>query len=141
MCSEYLRRKGFQSYASEFSQARLSIWFPPPNLTPNLEPQDRVRPTDQTPIFRCRDDGVELAMARWWLVPCWHKGKLKDFALTTFNTRSETVATARAYRNVPRWAATTKSSCPASTKGVLDSLLNHDWWTFLQPIRAVSYAK
>ena len=99
MCNEYLRRKGFQSYASEFSQLRLPIRFPPPHLAPNLEPQDRVRPTDQAPIFRTRDDGVELAMARWWLVPWWHKGKLKDFKLTTFNARSETVATARAYKD------------------------------------------
>jgi hypothetical protein len=64
MCNEYIRRKGFQSYASEFNQIRLPIRFPPPHSAPNLEPQDRVRPTDQAPIFRPRDDGVELAMAR-----------------------------------------------------------------------------
>src|SRR5262249_36817330 len=38
-------------------------------------------------------------MARWWLVPWWHKGTLKEFKLTTFNARSETVAAARAYRD------------------------------------------
>ncbi len=99
MCNEYLRHKSYQAYAREWSQTRLPLRFPPPHMAPNLEPQDRVRPTDQTAIFRTRDDGVELAIARWWLVPWWHKGKLKDFKLTTFNARSETVATARAYKD------------------------------------------
>ena len=99
MCNEYLRQKGFQNYAAEFSQLRLPIQFPPPHLAPNLQPQSSIKPTDPAPIFRMRDDGVELAMARWWLVPWWHKGKLKDFKLTTFNARSETIATARAYRD------------------------------------------
>jgi putative SOS response-associated peptidase YedK len=99
VCNQYLRRRGFQDYAREFSQIRLPLVFPPPHLAPNLEPQDVVRPTDQAPIFRSRDDGVELAMARWWFLPWWHKGKLKDFALTTFNARSETIATSRTFRD------------------------------------------
>jgi putative SOS response-associated peptidase YedK len=99
MCNEYLRRKGFQDYAREFSQIKLPLVFPPPHMAPNLQPQDSVKPTDQTPIFRSRDDGVELALARWWFVPWWHKGKLKEFRLTTFNARCETIATSRTFRD------------------------------------------
>ncbi len=99
MCNEYLRRRGFQDYAREFSQIKLPLVFPPPHLAPNLQPQDSVKPTDQAPIFRSRDDGVELAMARWWFVPWWHKGKLRDFRLTTFNARCETIATSRTFRD------------------------------------------
>ena len=99
MCNEYLRRRGFQDYAREFSQIKLPLVFPPPHQAPNLQPQDSVKPTDQAPIFRSRDDGVELAMARWWFVPWWHRGKLKEFRLTTFNARCETITTARTFRD------------------------------------------
>lgn len=99
MCNQYLRRRGYQDYAQEFSQIKLPLVFPPPHLAPNLEPQDFVKPTDQAPIFRPRDGGVELAMARWWMVPWWHKGALKDFKLATFNARSETIATSRTFRD------------------------------------------
>jgi putative SOS response-associated peptidase YedK len=58
-----------------------------------------MRPTDAAPIFRRRDDGVEMVKARWWLVPWWHKGALKEFKLATFNARSETVATSRTFRD------------------------------------------
>jgi hypothetical protein len=34
VCNEYLRHKGFQSYASEFSQLKLPIRFPPTHLAP-----------------------------------------------------------------------------------------------------------
>jgi putative SOS response-associated peptidase YedK len=39
-----------------------------------------------------------MVRTRWWLVPFWHKGALKDFQLTTFNARSETVASAATFR-------------------------------------------
>ena len=99
MCNEYLRHKAYQDYVREWSQTRLPLRFPPPHMAPNLEPQASIKPTDQAPIFRVRDDGVELAMARWWFVPWWHKGKLKEFKLTTFNARCETIATSRTYRD------------------------------------------
>jgi putative SOS response-associated peptidase YedK len=99
MCNQYLRQKAFGAYKDEFSQIKLPLVFPPAHAAPNLAPQPEVKPTDAAPIFRRRDDGVELAMARWWLVPWWHRGKLKEFRLATFNARSETVATARTFRD------------------------------------------
>ncbi len=99
MCNEYLRAKAYGDYANGFAQLKLPLRFPPPHAAPNLEPQERVRPTDPAPIFRRYEDGVELAMARWWLVPWWHKGTLRDFKLATFNARSETLATSRTFRD------------------------------------------
>jgi putative SOS response-associated peptidase YedK len=59
MCNEYLRYKGFRGYADEFNLTNLPIRFPPSHLAPNLEPQERVRPTDKAPIFRAYEDGVD----------------------------------------------------------------------------------
>jgi len=98
MCNQYLRTKAIGGYRHEFSQIKLPLVFPPVHATPNLAPQPEVKPTDTAPIFRRRDDGVELAMARWWLVPWWHRGRLKAFKLATFNARSETAATTRSFR-------------------------------------------
>jgi putative SOS response-associated peptidase YedK len=40
-------------------------------------------------IARRAENGIELARARWWLVPFWHRGGLKDFKLTTFNAKAD----------------------------------------------------
>lgn len=64
---------------------------------PNLPSLPEVRPTNQAPIIRMADDGFYVATARWWLIPFWHRGALKDFKLTTFNAKSETVLTSRTY--------------------------------------------
>ena len=98
MCSDYQRRKGFRSYVEEFSATRLPLIFPEAHAAPNLEPQTEVRPTEQAPIFRRRDHGVEMVSARWWLLPFWHKGPLKGFKLATFNARSEDVAKKPTFR-------------------------------------------
>ncbi len=40
-----------------------------------------------------------VASARWWLIPWFHKGSVKEWKATTFNARAETVASSRAYRD------------------------------------------
>ena len=99
MCGRYERTKGYRAYVEEFSAAKLPVRFPEPQAAPNLEPQPDLRPTQQAPIMRRRDDGVEMVSARWWFVPFWHRGTLRDFKLTTFNAKSETVATSRTFRD------------------------------------------
>lgn len=64
----------------------------------NLEPRDQVRPTQHAPIVTFEGDAPRVWNARWWLVPWFHKGNLKDWKASTFNARAETVATSRAYR-------------------------------------------
>lgn len=99
MCSNYQRTKAYRAYVEEFSTTRLPLRFPEAHAAPNLEPNPSIRPTDPSLIFRRREDGVEMVQARWWLVPWWHKGTLKEFKLATFNARSETIATSRTFRD------------------------------------------
>jgi len=99
MCSNYQRTKAYRSYVEEFTHIRLPLRFPEPHAAPNLEPQPEVRPTVTAPVFRRREDGVEMVSAKWWLVPWWHKGALKEFKLATFNARAETVAKSRTFRD------------------------------------------
>jgi putative SOS response-associated peptidase YedK len=40
--------------------------------------------------------------ARWWLVPSWHRGDLKDWKATTFNARIEEAQNKPAFRAVWR---------------------------------------
>lgn len=70
-----------------------------PTLPLNLEPMKQVRPTNQAVIIRPIEGGNELTRARWWLIPWFHKGTVKEWKATTFNARAETVATSRAYRD------------------------------------------
>jgi putative SOS response-associated peptidase YedK len=65
----------------------------------NLEAREQVRPTNDVAIVRSIDDRLLVSNARWWLVPWFHKGALKDWKATTFNARAETVATSRAFRD------------------------------------------
>jgi putative SOS response-associated peptidase YedK len=99
MCTEYECKKGYRDYVEQFSQTRLPLIFPEAHAAPNLEPQDRVRLTNTAPIFRRRDNGVELAMLRWWLLPYWYRGTLKEFKSPTFNARAETVRTLRSFKD------------------------------------------
>ena len=77
----------------------LSLTRPRPGDAPNLEPEWDIRPTQAQWIARPAEDGLELVRARWWLIPRWHRGTVRKFKLTTFNAKSETVATARTFRD------------------------------------------
>jgi putative SOS response-associated peptidase YedK len=65
----------------------------------NLEAREQIRLTNDAPIVRMIDGALNVSNARWWLDPWFHKGELKDWKATTFNTRAETVPTSRAYRD------------------------------------------
>lgn len=62
----------------------------------NLQPRYNVAPTQTAPIVRPTNNGRELIMARWWLVPSWSKGPDSKFAM--FNARSDRVTKSGAYR-------------------------------------------
>jgi putative SOS response-associated peptidase YedK len=75
---------------------------------PNLQTTPDARPTTDQLTARLSPEGWVLEKMRWWLVPHWRSGKpLKDtakgagdgFKLTTFNARTETVATAPTFRD------------------------------------------
>ena len=73
----------------------------------NLQPDDDVRPTTAQLVARREEGRWVLERMRWGLLPFWRGGKpLRDtekgkgdgFKLTTFNARTETVASAATFR-------------------------------------------
>ncbi|MEP3346251.1 MAG: SOS response-associated peptidase [Litoreibacter sp.] len=50
-----------------------------------------IAPTQQVSLLYPEADGQLIASsARWWFVPPWHKGDVKDWKATTFNAKIET---------------------------------------------------
>jgi putative SOS response-associated peptidase YedK len=45
-----------------------------PTAAPNLEPRDDIWPTETAPVFRRREEGVELVQLRWGFPPARPKG-------------------------------------------------------------------
>lgn len=74
MCNLYSEKISYRQLFDEFSQLRLPLVFPPPASAPNLEPLEEVRPTDQAPIVRPREEGVELVSLKWGFAPFKPKG-------------------------------------------------------------------
>ena len=69
MCNLYTEKVPYQQFVEEFSQLRLPLVFPAPHAAPNLEPHEKVRPTDKARVIRPRDDGVELVELKWGFAP------------------------------------------------------------------------
>jgi putative SOS response-associated peptidase YedK len=95
MCGRY---RNLQTWAD--LHAALSRFLEPLSQpAPNLEPREQVRPTNDASVVRMIDGKPSVGNARWWLIPWFHRGGVKDWKATTFNARAETVATSRAYRD------------------------------------------
>lgn len=65
----------------------------------NIESRQQVRPKNAASIVRLTDGAISVSSARWWLIPWFHKGAVREWKATTFNARAETVQTSRAYRD------------------------------------------
>src|ERR1051326_353083 len=66
-------------------------WPSEMDLRPNLD----VRPTEQVPVCRVREEGGrELVLMKWGLVPRWSRDPKKGW----INARSETAASSPAFR-------------------------------------------
>jgi len=61
-----------------------------------------IKPTNQVPCLTAEPDGLHMTSARWWFVPHWHKGDVKDWKATTFNAKIETAFEKPTFRN--SWA-------------------------------------
>lgn len=57
-----------------------------------------VKPTQQVQIVYGQDQTLHMAPARWWLVPGWFRGPVKDWKATTFNARIESANTTNAFK-------------------------------------------
>ncbi|APZ53761.1 SOS response-associated peptidase [Salipiger abyssi] len=59
-----------------------------------------VKPTQE--VLLLAKPQLEPHYARWWFVPSWHKGELRDWKATTFNARIEDAASKPTFRAVWR---------------------------------------
>jgi putative SOS response-associated peptidase YedK len=100
MCGRFQDTRSWAEYHRHLSLA--SIPVSPDQGTVNLQQRPDIRPTDDVVIIKQTTYGAELTKARWWLVPFFHKGNLKDWKATTFNARAETIKTAPTYRDAFR---------------------------------------
>jgi putative SOS response-associated peptidase YedK len=106
MCNRYGYLAPVSRLADAFSEIRIPLKFEG-GAVPNLEPREHIRPTNTAPIARPIDPadpaaGVELVDARWWLIPFFHKGSIKDWKPMCTNARAETVATTATFREAYR---------------------------------------
>lgn len=61
----------------------------------NVAPTQDILIVGKSPVF--------AMTARWWLVPSWHRGALKDWKATTFNARIEDAQNKPTFRAVWRY--------------------------------------
>jgi putative SOS response-associated peptidase YedK len=94
MCGRHFRH----GVSWEEYHAQLSLFRP--EEIPEINPAYNVAPTQLAPIIRLRDDSddLELAFARWGLVPRWWKKPLSEKKFSTFNAKSEDVAEKPTFR-------------------------------------------
>lgn len=57
-----------------------------------------IKPTQFVPVVTGRPGELASSDARWWFVPHWHKGGVKDWKATTFNARIESAASSPTFR-------------------------------------------
>ena len=67
---------------------------------PEIAPRYNIAPSQDVPVIRTTDQGYELAMARWGLVPAWAKDTKTGYRM--INARAETVAEKPAFRSAFR---------------------------------------
>ena len=72
MCNDFGNNVPYSAYLEAFSQIRAPVVFP--TAAPNLEPRDDIWPTEIAPVFRRREEGVELVQLRWGFPPARPKG-------------------------------------------------------------------
>ena len=63
----------------------------------NLQPRFNIAPTQMAPVVRRSDDGRQMYMLRWGLIPSWSKDK--NIASKLINARGETVAQKPSFRD------------------------------------------
>jgi putative SOS response-associated peptidase YedK len=67
---------------------------------PALEPRYNIAPTQVVPVIRAGEEGRELALLHWGLIPAWAKDEKTGYRM--INARAETVAEKPAFRNAVR---------------------------------------
>lgn len=105
MCNEYQKRVGRSDLAESFRQLKIPIRWA--DAEPNRPLDDPIKPTNLATIIRAADPanpkaGLEGVDLRWWMVPLFHRGAVRDWKSMCTNARIETVDTAPAFRDAYR---------------------------------------
>lgn len=106
MCNRYGYRHPLNALIDEFSEIGPVRWD---RLEPN-QPLDQIRPTDRAPVIRRTEEGAELAMLRWGLIPSFWTGPAGEWGRFRnartgrveknpfTNARSESISKTSAYQ-------------------------------------------
>lgn len=102
MCNAYGLKTPLSRIIEDAGRVQLPLVFPEGRI-PNLEPRDLFRPTNSAPVLRPLDAadpsaGLELVEMRWWLIPFFHRGAVKDWKAMCTNAKIETIDTAPTFR-------------------------------------------
>ncbi|MDP1985986.1 SOS response-associated peptidase, partial [Phenylobacterium sp.] len=105
MCNEYLKRAAATNLAELFSEYGIPLRID--EAAPNRALDEPIRPTERATVLRPLDParptaGLEMVDLRWWLVPAFHRGPVKDWRAMSTNARIETVATAPTFKDAYR---------------------------------------
>jgi putative SOS response-associated peptidase YedK len=73
VCNDFGNHVAYAEYAEALRQLGMPIVAP--LAPPNLEPRSDIWPSEQTPVFRRLEGGVELARLRWGFEPTKPKGR------------------------------------------------------------------
>ena len=90
MCGRYIL--GDSTWAAY--HAALSIIEP----SPKADVSYNIKPTQSVNIAFWDDGALKADLARWWFVPRWHRGDVKEWKATTFNARIETAHEKNTFR-------------------------------------------
>lgn len=91
MCGRFSQSYTWQEMYDSYNLIR-------PSTPQNLEPRYNIAPTQWVQVVRHAEDGNELNLMYWGLVPFFWKKPLSEKKFSSFNARSETVATTNSYR-------------------------------------------
>lgn len=100
MCGRYIEPELIGT-DQEHSETTINPFPQRPVIIPPRGPRRyNVTPTQDVLII---GKSPLIAMtARWWLIPSWHRGELKDWKATTFNARIEDARSKPSFRAVWR---------------------------------------
>lgn len=105
MCNEFQLRYARSLIADRFAEIKVPIRWA--DAEPNRPLDDPYKPTNRATILRPLDPadpaaGLEGVALRWWLVPFFHKGAVKDWRSMCTNATLERVDSAPTFREAYR---------------------------------------
>ena len=89
MCGRFAAGQNTQTEMLDIIRGFLDTPAQIDTQAPVPHPSWNVKPTQMVSMLY-QSDTVQLSSGRWWFVPDWHRGDVKDFKLTTFNAKIET---------------------------------------------------